>query len=157
MMPTSCRRVRPRWSLMSRMPSMMDSRRIILLASLALPVLGCQLSDGRGQLTTDNGQLDIRFSVHNPSINDFDASFGARSDRRIVGDDDDRLLAGQPLEDVDDLRAGLLIEIAGGLVGEDQRWIVDQGAGDCHALTLTARKLVRAILGAIAETHALER
>jgi hypothetical protein len=46
--------VRPRWSLMSRMPSMIDSRRIILLASLALPVLSCQLSDGPGQQTTDN-------------------------------------------------------------------------------------------------------
>jgi len=52
-----------------------------------------------------------------------------------VRDDDDGLvLRDQLLEDADDLVAGLLIEVAGRLVGEDERGIVDESAGDGDAL-----------------------
>src|SRR3712207_9533473 len=41
------------------------------------------------------------------------------------------------------------VEVAGGLVGEDQLGVADQGAGDGHALLLAARKLARPVLGAV--------
>src|ERR1700692_1064015 len=41
-------------------------------------------------------------------------------------------------EEVENLTPGLRIEVAGWLVGEQQRRLVDESTGDGHALTLTA-------------------
>jgi hypothetical protein len=46
------------------------------------------------------------------------------------------LLAIEPLEDRHNLLAGLGVERAGRLVGQDDPWAVDQRAGDRHALLL---------------------
>ena len=63
----------------------------------------------------------------------------------LVGDDDDGLaLAVEVGEEVEDLVAGLGVEVAGGLVGQEERRALDQGAGDRHPLALAARHLVRA-------------
>ena len=76
----------------------------------------------------------------------------------IVRDQDDGLVVrGQLFEDGDDVGAGLLIEIAGRLVGEDQRRVVDQRAGDGDALALAAGELVRTMLRALVQADALER
>src|ERR1044071_10042617 len=72
-------------------------------------------------------------------------------------DDDGLFLTDKVLEDADDLVAGLLIEIAGRLVGEDERRVVDQRTGDGDALALAAGELVRAVLGAVDQADALER
>src|SRR5262245_27648475 len=45
------------------------------------------------------------------------------------------------------------IEITGGLIGEDNGWIVYQSPGDRDALALTAGKLVRLMVQPIAEPH----
>src|SRR6266536_1942389 len=113
---------------MSRMPSRMDSNRI----------------------------MSIELAAHDASVYDHDAPAGARCDRRIVRHEDDGFLPRQVFEDVDDLRARLLIEVAGRLVSEHQRRIVDEGPRDCDALPLAAGKLVRPMLGSIAEADALE-
>src|SRR4029079_8448898 len=38
-----------------------------------------------------------------------------------------------------------LVEVPGGLVGDENEWVVDQCARDCNALLLAARKLAREI------------
>ena len=49
----------------------------------------------------------------------------------------------------------LRVEVAGRLVGEDELGTEDHGAGDGHALLLTAGELVREVLGTVADVHAL--
>ena len=56
-----------------------------------------------------------------------------------------------------DLGAGLRVEVAGRLVGQQDRWIVDERARDGHALALAAGQLVRAMRHPVAELDALER
>ena len=63
----------------------------------------------------------------------------------LVGDEHDgvaRLV--EALEERHDLDAGLRVEVAGGLVGEQDRRIVHQRARDGDALALAAGELVRA-------------
>ena len=69
----------------------------------------------------------------------------------LVGDQDHRV-AGlvQLVEELHDLRRGGRVEVAGGLVGEQDRGLVDQGAGDRHALALAARELVGLVVHAVA-------
>ena len=64
----------------------------------------------------------------------------------LVGDEDDGVAGGvEALEDGHDLDAGLRVEVAGRLVGEQDRRIVDERPGDRDALTLAARQLVRPV------------
>ena len=84
---------------------------------------------------------------------------------RVLGDvglvrdehDGDAALAVQPLEDAHDLDAGARVEVAGRLVGEEQRRLVDERARDGDALLLSARELVRVVVEPLAEADALER
>ena len=61
----------------------------------------------------------------------------------VVGDDDDRR-AGlvDPVEQLHHADRGDRVEVAAGLVGEQQRRVVDEGAGDRDALLLAAGELV---------------
>ena len=55
----------------------------------------------------------------------------------VVGDDDDRRALGvELLQQLKDLLAGVAVEVAGRLVGEDDRGAADQGAGDRDPLAL---------------------
>ena len=67
---------------------------------------------------------------------------------RIVRHHDDRLLelGVQPLQQSQDLLARLGVEIAGRLVGEQQRRVGDDGARDRDALLLAAGELARVVL-----------
>ena len=62
----------------------------------------------------------------------------------------------QPLEEPHDLLAGLGVEVAGGLVGQQDRGLHDQGAGDGHALALAAGELVGPVGHAGAQVHHLQ-
>ena len=65
-------------------------------------------------------------------------------DREIVRDDDDRVtLTVQVDEELEDLVAGLGIQRARGLVGQEQRRAVGQRPGDRDALPLPARERIR--------------
>ena len=67
--------------------------------------------------------------------------------RRIVGDDDDRGAVGvDAIEQIGDLLAGVLVELAGRLVGEQQRRPVRQRARDRHPLHLAAGQLRRPVI-----------
>src|SRR5205814_3965566 len=83
-------------------------------------------------------------ALNNLSVDQRDSTLCACGDGGIVRHEEDRFaVTGQLFEDVDDVRAGLLIEISGRLVGQDQRRIVHQSAGDGDALALSAGELVR--------------
>src|SRR5207244_1063123 len=56
-----------------------------------------------------------------------------------------------------DLRAGMRVEVAGRLVGQQHLRLVDQGTSDGHALLLTAGKLVRQVAGSIAQPDQAQR
>ena len=76
-----------------------------------------------------------------------------------VGDHDHGLAGppGEAVEDLQHLAAGLEVEVAGGLVGEDQQRIVGQGAGDGHALLLAPGEAVRKALRPVGEPHLREQ
>ena len=61
----------------------------------------------------------------------------------VMGDDDDgRAGLVDPVEQLHDPDRGDRVEVARGLVGEQQRRVVDEGAGDRDALLLAAGELV---------------
>ena len=57
-----------------------------------------------------------------------------------MGDDDDGRAfgAGEAAEKLDDGRAGLAVEVAGGLIGQDDRRLVGERSGDGDALLFAA-------------------
>jgi hypothetical protein len=86
-------------------------------------------------------------------------ALGALGRARIVRDHHDRLavIAIERVQQIENLVARLAIEIAGRLVGEDERRIRDDGAGDADTLLLAARELARVVLAALGQAHNLER
>ena len=61
----------------------------------------------------------------------------------VVGDDDEGdALTVEFEEEIDDFGAGGGVEVAGGLIGEDNFGVVDDGAGDTDALFLAAGEVV---------------
>ena len=74
----------------------------------------------------------------------------------IVRDHNHELGLGDFLENLHDLLAGLGVESAGGLVGQENVWVVDEGAGDGDALHLAAGKFGRAFHHMVAETDSLQ-
>ena len=97
--------------------------------------------------------LGDRLVALHPAVADHDHARRVLGDVGLVGDQDDRdaALAVEPLQDLHDLDAGAAVEVAGGLVGEEQLGVVDQRAGDRDALLLAARELVRRVVRAVAE------
>ena len=85
-----------------------------------------------------------------------DASGVAPGQLGVVRDHDDQAVLGDLLEQVHDLDGGGGVQGAGGLVGEQDLGVVDEGAGDGHALHLAARQLAGALVQVPAEAHALE-
>ena len=87
-----------------------------------------------------------------------DHAVAARGQRRIVGDERERRAASRRKieHEVHDRAAGRLVEIAGRLVGDQQRRPRGKRAGQRHALLLAAGKLRRIMVEAVAEAHLLE-
>ena len=57
---------------------------------------------------------------------------------------------------IEDVLAVLAVKVAGGLVGQDERRLSDEGAGKGHALLLAARKLHGIVVDAIRQPDAVE-
>ena len=75
----------------------------------------------------------------------------------LVGDEHDRAArAVQVDEQGEDVGGRGRVEVAGRLVGEDQRGLGHQGAGDRDALLLAARQLAGPVVGAVGEADAVE-
>src|SRR6185436_3421556 len=83
---------------------------------------------------------------------------GASRGVRIVRDHDDglALLRVQRLQQIQDLIARLAVEVAGGLVAQQERGIGNDRARDADALFLAARQLTRLVLGALAQADEAE-
>ena len=85
--------------------------------------------------------------------------------RPVLGDvvlvrdqqDRDAVLLVETLEDLHHLDAGPRVEVAGRLVGQHDRRVVDQRAGDRHALLLAAGQLVRVVMRAGLHPDRLQR
>ena len=75
----------------------------------------------------------------------------------IVGDHDDQLVLGDLTKDLHDLHTGNRVQSTRGLVGQKNIRIVDDGAGNGHALHLTARHLVGLLVELISQTHLFQR
>jgi len=86
-----------------------------------------------------------------------DDALGVFGDVALVGDHQDRP-AGvvQLLEQSHDLFAGLRVEVAGRLVGEQEGRLVGQRSGDRDPLALSPRKLARIVIEPIAESDPFE-
>src|ERR687898_3495831 len=83
-----------------------------------------------------------------------DDPVAAGTDLEIVRDEHHGLppLRVEPAQDAEDLGGARRVEIAGRLVAKDQNWVVDQRAGDRHALLLTAGELHRAMASPVTQT-----
>src|SRR5437868_5610227 len=70
------------------------------------------------------------------AIGNMDRASGDGGDVDIVGNenDGDLFFDVELLKHLEDFPAGVRVEVAGGLIGEEQRRVVDQGAGDGDAL-----------------------
>jgi hypothetical protein len=78
---------------------------------------------------------------------------------RVVRHHDDGLamLAIERLEKIEDLVPRLAVEIAGGLIAQQQRRIRDNGASDADALLLSTRQLAWPMPGAVVQRDQRER
>ena len=83
-----------------------------------------------------------------PAVAEVQDAPGVAGDVRLVGDEDHghALLAVEALEDGHDLFARAGVQRAGRLVGQDDGRVVDQRAGDGHALLLAAGELGRPVV-----------
>ncbi len=94
--------------------------------------------------------------LHDPAVEKVDDAVGvARVALRVGDHHDGGALVVQLGEQVHHLLAVLGVEVASGLVGEDELGVGDHGAGDGHALLLSARELLREVLGAVGDGHPL--
>src|SRR5690606_1097115 len=86
-----------------------------------------------------------------------DDALAVRRDLGLVRDDDDRLAVGvQLVEQREDLDRRLRVEITGRLVREQDGRVRHERPRNRNALPLAARELIRQMIGALAEPHALE-
>ena len=87
------------------------------------------------------------------TIDELDLAIGGGGNRLAVGDEKNGgfLFASEAGDEFDDGVTGGGVEIAGGFVGEKNRRLVDEGAGDGGALKLPSGALVGAVVGAIGE------
>jgi acyl-CoA thioesterase-1 len=97
--------------------------------------------------------------VLDPPVAHPDHALGVLGDAGVVRhqDDGDPLLLVELLEHLQHLLARARVEVAGGLVGEQQARLVDERAGDRDALLLAAGELRRVVVEPLAEPHALQQ
>jgi len=92
------------------------------------------------------------------AVGEFDTAAGVAGDVHVVGDHEDGV-AGlvEFAKDVDDDFFVGFVEIAGGLVGEDEFGLIDERSGDGDSLLFTAGKICGEMFEAIGEADTLER
>src|SRR5262245_32095432 len=102
----------------------------------------------------EHGSIDAHAAV-----TEADDSAGVLGDVGLVGHehDGDAAFRVEALEDAHHLDARARVEVARGFIGQQQRWLVDERAGDGHALLLSARELIRVVIQPAAESDGFER
>src|SRR6185437_8022183 len=98
--------------------------------------------------------LRLELAVFHP-----DHPTGLLGHGRVVGagDDGDAELGTQVAQGPHDNLAGAVVEVRGGLIGEDERRVGDQRAGDRRALLLAARHLGWLVVETVAEADQVEQ
>ena len=106
-----------------------------------------------------SGRNFMTWSLRQHAFLEMERAPGALGRVRVVRHHDDGLavVAVERLQQVENLVAGLAIEIARGLVAQQQRRIGDDGARDADALLLAAGELTRIVLGAIGQPDDFQR
>ena len=113
---------------------------------------------GKGGERAGGGRGAVRVIMHDAAIVNLDAPRRFLRDAAVVRDQHDGApLRAQLAEELENVRAGLAVEIARGLIGKDDLRAIHQRAGDGHALHLPARELERRVLRAIGKADALDR
>ena len=97
--------------------------------------------------------------VGDDAVDHADDPVGRAADREVVRDDQQRQAAldVEPPQQRGDLLGVRAVEVAGRLVGPHDRRVVDQRAGDRHALALAAGELVGDVAAAVGQADQLER
>ena len=85
-----------------------------------------------------------------------DAGGVALGQLRVVGDHDNEPVLGNLLEDFHHLHAGFRVQGAGGLIGQHDVRVVDNGPGNGHTLHLAAGHLAGALFQLAAQAHPLQ-
>lgn len=82
--------------------------------------------------------------THNSPVNDMNSPMHLSGKAEIMRDRDDSFAAERYkiAKDIEDLRGRERIQAAGRFIGENDRRIVGQRAGDSDALSLPARQLI---------------
>ena len=115
----------------------------------------------RVRSVTDFLRIAVAISVSSladdNAVADRDHPPGARSQPEVVGDVEHGLaFVVQALQQLEHLRCGLRIEVARGLVADDQLRISCEGPRNRNALLLPARELGRQVIEHVAETDEFE-
>src|SRR5256884_4164033 len=114
--------------------------------------------DARDDLVERPARLEDGLVVRDHAIAHAHDAPAVRGDVGLVRDHDDGLPElVEPLEDREDLRARVGVEVPRRLVREDHRGIVEQRPRDRDALLLSAGELARAVPHPIAEADLSER
>ena len=87
-----------------------------------------------------------------------DDAVGDGREGGVVGDDDHGAARGSAgvLQKLQDGAPRFEVEGAGGLIAEQELGVFRQGAGDGHALLLTAGKLAREVAHALGKAHGIQ-
>ena len=140
-----------------RMPSVVspDRSRCERIASQPVRRVSSQLigRPARGRACRTAGRRDAvprrpcRAVRADPAVPDPDDPAGPRGDLGLVGDQHDRAaLPVQLVEQAEHVGGRGRVQVAGRLVGQDQRRVADQGPGHRHPLLLAAGQLARPVL-----------
>ena len=118
------------------------------------PPLSAALRAGDGRAAGNGCAVGLDQPVAHPQL-----PTRPGGDLVVVGDehDGDPALGVEPFQDGHDLGAGAGVEVAGRLVGEQQRRVADERAGDGDPLLLTAGHLRGSMTEAMAQPDRLKR
>ncbi len=99
------------------------------------------------------------FVTFHTAVTQFHYAVGISGHFFIVGDDDesDALFLVQLLQQGHHLRAGRAVQIAGWFIGQDERGVVNEGAGDSHPLLFATRKFGGDVLQPMAQPYRFQQ
>src|SRR6266700_2724245 len=134
--------------------SAVSTSRSLCASSPLMVTLRTSASQGAHALKHRVGGGLVEFA-HDGTVRQEDDPVRVGGAARIVGDHHDRLsdVAHRLLQEGQQARGGVGVQVAGGLVGEDDVRPGDQGARARHPLLLAARQLAGAMVQPVAEAE----
>ena len=144
------------------MPTAMESttRRV---RGLVGPQVAADLAPAREQaprwlrVLGDHRPERVQALLADLAVGDVEAAAYARGDVVVVGDHDDGLAGPPVLEEPEHGVGGLRVEVAGGLVGGDDRRVVGERTGNGDALLLAAGERRGQLVGLVGHLDLLEQ